>query len=310
MHVLITGGTGLIGRALTSALLADGHQVTIISRSAQRPAGIPEPVGILSWEQAREQGWDAMLRGVDAVVNLAGENLAGAGLLPERWTPQKKERILRSRVEVGERLTQAIASSSHKPSVFVQASASGYYGPRGDEEITEEHAPGNDFLAGVAKAWEASTAGVESQGVRRVIIRTGVVLSTRGGALPRLALTVRLGLGGRIGSGRQWMPWIHIEDEVRAIQFLIAQPQAQGPYNLCAPQPLRNAELMRALGKVLRRPIWLPIPAFAMKLLLGEMSTVLLDGQRMVPSRLLEAGFVFQHPEIHAALRDLFSRGM
>jgi NAD dependent epimerase/dehydratase family enzyme len=134
MHVLITGGTGLIGRALTSALLSDGHQVTIISRSAQRPAGIPEPVGILSWEQAREQGWDATLRGVDAVVNLAGENLAGAGLLPERWTPQKKERILRSRVEVGERLTQAIASSSHKPSVFVQASASGYYGPQGDED--------------------------------------------------------------------------------------------------------------------------------------------------------------------------------
>lgn len=308
MRVMIAGGTGLIGRALISELLDAGHNVVILSRSSQRPAGIPSSAAILSYQEAEQHGWDKVLQGVDGVVNLAGENLAGAGLLPERWSPQKKQRILNSRIEVGKMLTRAIASASHKPAVLIQASASGYYGPQGDEIITEEHEPGNDFLANVAKEWEASTAGVEAMGVRRAIIRSGVVLSTRGGALPRLVLSVKWGLVGKLGNGRQWLPWIHIADEVRAIIFLLEHAELSGPFHLCAPQPVRNMEMMRALGAVLGRPAFLPVPAFLMKALLGEMSTVLLDGQRMIPKRLEQAGFVFQHPEIGMALQDLLRR--
>ncbi len=308
MRVMIAGGTGLIGRALVGELLDAGHSVAILSRSTQRPAGIPPSVDILSWQEAEQSGWDAALHGVDGVVNLAGENLAGAGLLPERWSPQKKQKILDSRVGIGRMLTQAIASASYKPAVLIQASASGYYGPQGDEVITEDHAPGNDFLANVAKEWEASTAGVETMGVRRAIIRTGVVLSTRGGALPRLILSVKWGLVRRIGSGRQWLPWIHIVDEVRAIRFLLEHAELSGPFHLCAPQPVRNVEMMRALGAVLGRPTIFPVPAFLMKALLGEMSTVLLDGQRTIPRRLEQAGFVFRYPEIRMALQDLLKR--
>ena len=202
-------------------------------------------------------------------------------------------------------MVQAFKAVPRKPRVVIQASGVGYYGTGGDEEITEETPAGHDFLAKVAADWEASTASLEVPGVRQVVIRTGVVLSTAGGALPRMLLPFRLFAGGRLGSGRQWFPWIHIADEVGAIRFLIESETANGPFNLTAPAPLTNAEFSRLLGQRLRRPAFMPTPGFTLRLLFGEMATVILDGQRAIPRRLLQLGFIFQFPEAGSALRDL-----
>ena len=216
-----------------------------------------------------------------------------------------KTRILDSRVKPGEALTQAIQQAGRKPQVVVQASAVGYYGPRGDEEITEAATPGDDFLAQVCQAWEKSTAGVETLGIRRVVFRTGVILSTEGGPLPRMLLPFRLYAGGRIGSGKQWFPWIHLEDEVAAIRYFIDNPGAQGVFNLSAPNPVTMTELTRTLGRVINRPSAIPVPAFALKIAFGEMSIILLEGQREIPRRLLDMGFHFKFDKVEAALRDL-----
>ncbi len=241
-----------------------------------------------------------MIDGADAIINLAGENI-GSG----RWTDEHKRRILESRLNVGRALVQAVEVATHKPRVIIQASGVGYYGSSGDEEITEEVPPGHDFLAQVAVEWEASTAPLETLGVRQVVIRTGVVLSTAGGALPRMLLPFRLFAGGRLGSGRQWFPWIHIADEVGAIRFLIENETASGPFNLTAPVPLSNAEFSHLLGERLRRPALMPTPAFALRLIFGEMATVILDGQRAIPRHLLQLGFTFQFPEAGSAIREL-----
>lgn len=304
MRILITGGTGLIGRALAADLARDGHDVIILSRTPERYTGrLPEGVRAERWDGRTADGWGALADGADAIVNLAGENIAGG-----RWTAERKRRIRQSRLDAGHAVVQAVEAAAHKPRVVVQASAVGYYGPCGDDIITEDHPPGNDFLADVCVAWEQSTAAVEAHGVRRPILRTGVVLSTEGGALPRMLPPFKFGLGGPLGSGRQWFPWIHIRDEVRAIRFLIEHEDAHGPYNLTAPNPVTNAEFTKALGRVLRRPAFMPVPAFALKLLFGEMATVLLDGQRAVPQRLLDAGFSFTFEEVEQALRDLLSK--
>jgi hypothetical protein len=202
-------------------------------------------------------------------------------------------------------VVQAVDAASVKPRVVVQASGTGYYGACGDEKITEEASPGQDFLGRTAVEWEACTAPVESLGVRRAIIRSGLVLSTRGGAFPLMVLPFRFFVGGPLGSGRQWLPWIHIADEVGAIRLLIENEAAGGPFNLAAPNPLTNADFGRALGRVLRRPGFMRAPALALRLLFGEMSTVLLDGQRAMPHRLSELGFAFRFPDVEAALRDL-----
>jgi hypothetical protein len=241
-----------------------------------------------------------LVDGTDAIINLAGENI-GLG----RWTNERKHLILGSRLNASRALVQAVEVAIRKPGVIVQASGVGYYGPGGDEEITEETPSGHDFLAQVAVEWEASTAPLETLGVRRVVIRTGVVLSTAGGALPRMLLPFRLFAGGHLGSGRQWFPWIHIADEVSAIRFLLENEAASGPFNLTAPVSLSNAEFSHLLGKQLRRPALMPTPAFALRLLFGEMATILLDGQRAVPWHLLQLGFTLQFPEAGSALRDL-----
>lgn len=300
MRVLITGGTGLVGRALASSLLRDGNEVTVLSRSASSIPGLPAGVRIAPWDGRTAAGWANLADGIDAIVNLAGENI-GAG----RWTEQRKQAIRQSRLDAGEAVSQAVQSAVRKPGVVIQASAVGYYGPDGDEEMTEESPPGHDFLAGVVTDWEASTARVEALGVRRAIIRTGPVLSTGGGALPRMLLPFRFFAGGRLGSGKQWFPWIHLEDEVRAIRFLMENREASGPFNLVAPQPVTNAQMSRLVGACLRRPSFVPAPAFIFRLLFGEMSTILLDGQRAVPRRLLELGFTFRFPEARSALADL-----
>jgi len=300
-RVIITGGTGLIGRALATELVAAGHEVVVLSRDPQRARGLPPGVRAEKWDGRTAQGWAPLADGAYAIVNLAGENLAGG-----RWTAVRKERIRHSRLNAGQAVVEAARAAARKPAVVVQASGIGYYGPRGDEEVTEEAPPGSDFLGRLAVEWEASTASVEALGVRRVVVRTGVVLSLEGGALPRLALPFRFFLGGPLGSGRQWTPWIHIADEVGAIRFLLEQDGARGPYNLSAPHPVTNRELARALGRAMRRPAWFPIPALALKLVLGEMSAVLLTGQRAVPKRLLEEGFAFRFPDVEAALQSLF----
>jgi uncharacterized protein (TIGR01777 family) len=299
-RVLIAGGTGLIGRALAAELVAAGHEVVVLSRNPQGAQGLPPRVRVERWDGRTAQGWGGLADGARAIINLAGENLAGG-----RWTAGRKHRIRRSRLDAGQAVVEAVRAAGQKPAVVVQASGIGYYGPHGDEEVTEDFPPGSDFLGRLAVEWEASTAPVEGMGVRRVVIRTGVVLSREGGALPRLVLPFRFFLGGPLGGGRQWVPWIHIADEAQAIRFLLENEAARGPYNLTAPHPVTNRELARALGRVLRRPAWLPVPAPALRLLLGEMSTVLLTGQRATPKRLLEEGFVFQFPRVESALKNL-----
>lgn len=300
MRVLIMGGSGLIGQALAANLARDGIEVIILSRRPEQIIGLPAGVMAKWWDGQTSDGWSSLVDGATAIVNLAGENISSG-----RWTHERKRHILESRLNAGRSIVQAVEAAPRKPRVVIQASGVGYYGPHGDEEITEETPPGHDFLAQLAADWESSTASQESLGVRRAVIRTGVVLSTEGGALPRMLLPFRFFAGGRLGSGRQWFPWIHIADEVGAIRFLIENEAANGPFNLTAPVPLNNAEFSRLLGQQLRRPALMPIPAFALRLLFGEMATVLLDGQRAIPRRLIQLGFTFRFPEAGPALGDL-----
>jgi uncharacterized protein (TIGR01777 family) len=300
MRVLITGGSGLIGRALAADLIHDGNEVIILSRRPERVTGLPAGVSVKWWDGHTIEGWGSLVSSIDAIINLAGENISSG-----RWTSERKRLILESRLNAGNAIVQAVEAAAHKPRIVIQASGVGCYGPCGDEEITEETPPGQDFLARVAIDWEASTSPLEALGIRRVVIRTGVVLSPVGGALPRMLLPFHLFAIRRLGSGRQWFPWIHISDEVRAIRFLMETERASGPYNLSAPAPLTNAEFSRQLGKQLRRPALMPVPGFMLRLLFGEMATALLDGQRAMPRHLLQLGFKFQFGEASLALRDL-----
>lgn len=301
MHVVITGGTGLVGTALSRRLASSGHTVTLLSRSPSRTISLPEGIGMCRWDGRTAAGWEDTAERADAIVNLAGENLSSGP-----WTDARKKRIVRSRLDAGSAVVQAVERAGHKPRVVVQASAVGYYGPHGDEEITEETPAGSGFLPEVCVDWEASTAAVEAMGVRRAIVRTGVVLSRRGGALPLMALPVRMFVGGPLGSGRQWLPWIHIADEVAAMHFLLESEAAAGPFNFSAPKPATNATFTRAIGRALGRPTLFRVPSFIIKLALGEMSAVALDSERMVPRRLLEAGFQFKFTEAYQALTDLY----
>lgn len=305
MRVIVTGGTGLIGRALSASLARDGHEVIVLSRDPARAGNLPEGVQAVRWDARSAEGWGHLAEGAGAIVNLAGASIAGEGLVPKRWTSARKDLIRWSRLSAGRAVAEAVARAKEKPRVVVQASGIGYYGPRGDEVVMEEDPPGRDFLAGVAQEWEASTAPVEEWDVRRVVIRTAVVLSQKGGVLPLMLLPFRFFLGGPLGSGRQWVPWIHVADEVRAIRFLMEREEARGPFNLVAPNSVTNQEFSRIAGRVLRRPSFVRAPAFALRLALGELATILLDGQRAVPQRLLDLGFAFQFPELEGALRDL-----
>lgn len=300
MRVVITGGTGLIGRALAASLGAEGHEVIVLSRSPGRATALPAGVRAEHWDGRSAAGWVRVADGADAIVNLAGENIAEG-----RWTAQRKQRIRESRLNAGRAVVEAVGQATRKPRVVVQASAVGYYGPRGDEGITEETGPGSDFLAQVAVDWEDSTRAVEAQGVRRSIARSAVVLATEGGSLPRMLRPFKLFVGGPLGSGRQWFPWIHIEDEVGALRFLLENEGATGPFNLAAPNPVTNAEFTQALGRVLGRPAFMRAPALALRLIFGEVASVLVEGQRAVPRRLLDLGFAFRFPEAEAALRNI-----
>jgi uncharacterized protein (TIGR01777 family) len=302
MRVIVTGGTGLIGRALSASLVGDGHQAIALSRAPERAVDIPAGVRVERWDARTSRGWGALADGADAIVNLAGESIGA-----DRWTPERKRLIRESRLNAGLAVVEAVEQAARKPRVVVQASAVGYYGPRGNEEINEQVPPGDDWMSRTAVEWENSTAVVEGGGVRRAVIRSGVVLSLEGIALPRMLLPFRLFVGGPLGSGRQWLAWIHLADEVRAIRFLIENEEARGAFNLVAPGVLTNAAFGRVIGRVLKRPAVVHVPASALQLLFGEMATVLVDGQRAVPLRLLELGFDFRFPDAEAALRDLLA---
>jgi len=305
MRVIITGGTGLIGRALAAGLAGDAHEVIVLSRSPDGHRGeLPGGVRVAGWDGRTAAGWGSLVDGADAVVNLAGESIAGG-----RWTAARKQRIRASRVHAGQAVVEAIAAAVEKPRVVVQSSAVGYYGGMAERgrDLPESAPPGGDFLAGVCRDWEAATSPVEALGVRRVVTRTGVVLAREGGALPRVVLPFKLLVGGPVGTGRQPLPWVHLADVVGAMRFLIDRDDAAGPFNLCAPDPPSNAEFGRAVGRVLGRPAFMPAPAPAMRLLFGEMASVLLEGQRTVPERLIEAGYRFRFPALEPALRDLLN---
>lgn len=303
---LIIAGTGMIGRTLTVDLLADNHDVTVLSRSpAAYENAFPAEIHFRKWDGTSAAGWQDAVEGVDAIVNFAGESIAGDHFIPDRWTARKKRRVLESRLLSGRAVVEAVAAASDRPPILVQASAIGFYGPREDEAIYDSESPGDDFLASVCVEWEAATKPVEELGVRRIILRTGLVQTLEGGPLPRLILPFRLYAGGWFGSGRQWWSWIHMADVVRAIRFLIDHDSASGPFNITAPNPLTAKEFGRVLGRVMGRPAYLPVPGFAMRLFLGEVSTIVLDGQRAEPQKLEALGFEFSYPDAESALREI-----
>lgn len=300
MRVLITGGSGLIGRGAARELAAAGHEVVVLSRDPDRAGALPRGVRAARWDGATAAGWADLLTADTGIVHLAGESIARG-----RWTDDKKRRIRDSRVRAGEAVMAAIRQAPAKPRVLLQGSAVGFYGPCGDELVAEDHPPGSDFLAQVCTAWEASTADAEALGVRRAILRTGVVLAKAAGALPKVTLPIKLMVGGPLGSGRQWLPWIHLADEVGAIRFLLENEAARGPFNLAAPDPVTNRDFTRAAAEALHRPAFLPAPGFALHLVLGEMAAMILEGQRAVPRRLEELGYAFRFPQLRPALADL-----
>lgn len=303
MKIVITGGSGLIGRQLSRSLLADGHEVVILSRNPKAVSDLPQGLKLVEWDAKSAKGWGAQADGADAIVNLAGASIDA------RWTDAYKQKIRESRVNAGKAVVDAIKAAKEKPKVLIQASAVGYYGPRGEEVITETSSAGSDFLAEVCQAWEDSTQAAEDLGVRRAIIRTGIVLSKEGGAMARLLPIFKAFGGGPVGKGSQYYPWIHLGDEVDAIRFLIEQESTSGVYNLSAPNPVTNKQFSKALGKALNRPSFAPAPSLAIKAAFGEMSTIILDGQRAIPQRLLDAGYNFRFTEPQAAMRHLLYSG-
>jgi len=302
MKILLAGGTGLIGSALIRSIIQNGDQVTLISRS---PTDLNTDLNPIPWDLDRIS---QEMETTDVVINLAGASIAGSSPLSMRWTSKRKYLIKSSRVTAGDILSRAIQNSSRKPEVFIQASAIGYYGNQGNQPADESTSSGDDFLTDVCIAWEESTSGVEELGVRRVITRLGLVLSNTGGLLPLLSLPFKFYIGGPLGSGKQPMSWIHIEDVIRAYQHFIKHPNTQGTYNLTSPTPVDNLTFSSWMGKILNRPNWLKIPAVAVKLALGEASTLALEGREVLPSRLLESGYEFKFNQIDKALINLVQK--
>jgi uncharacterized protein len=297
VKILIAGGSGFLGTALRRALEGKSHAVFILTR---RKAKLSNEI---HWDGKTADGWGHVMNEMDAVVNLTG-----FGLEHWPWTQRQKKKFLDSRVQPGRALVSAIQNASRRPRVFLQSSGINRYGLRG-EGIADESTPaGDDFLAQLTVAWEAATQPVEELGVRRVVARTAVVLARRGGLFPLMALPVRLFLGGKLGDGSQAMPWIHLADQVRALEFLLGNEDARGAYNLIAPTPTSNEVFMHAIARTLQRPFWFHVPAPLLKLALGEMSVLVTEGRYSQPKRLLEQGFQFRFPEINDALGDIFSK--
>jgi uncharacterized protein (TIGR01777 family) len=298
MNIAVSGSSGLVGTALCSSLGGGGHRVIRLVRGAR------ERADDVQWSPGDGVRDASALAGVDAVVHLAGENIAAG-----RWTEARKAEIRRSRVEGTRRLSESLARIPRPPKALIAASAVGYYGNRGDEVLREDSASGGDFLAQVCREWEAAAAPASAAGIRVVHLRLGVVLSAAGGALKKMLLPFKLGAGGRIGAGTQFMSWIAIDDAVGAIEHGVRAERLQGPVNAVSPHPVTNGEFTRTLAKVLSRPAVAPMPAFAARVAFGEMAdALLLSSQRVVPARLQESGYQFRFPELEGALRHLLGR--
>ena len=296
MKILVSGSHGLVGRALVKSLIDDGHEVVRLVRH-DRTLGAFE----IEWHPNQGRVDGQQLEGFDAVFHLAGESIASG-----RWTDEKKHAIRDSRVKGTALLSETLAQLSQPPPVFVCASAIGYYGNRGDEVLTETSGPGNDFLASVCVEWEAATRPAAEKRIRTVNTRFGIILDGNGGALAKMLTPFRMGIGGRVGDGRQWMSWITLEDVVAGLKFMLLDTAARGPVNFVAPKPVTNAEFTRTLGRVLARPTFFPVPAFGVRLAFGEMAdALLLSSQRVEPVVLEEKGFPFYWPTLEPALWNL-----
>ncbi len=306
MRIAVTGATGLIGRAVVQALLARGEEVVALPRDSNRARqALGGEVEAHAWPKPTDEPPpEAALAEADAVVHLLGEPVA------QRWSAEAKESIRRSRTAGTRWLVEGLLALApeRRPRTLVSQSAVGLYGPRGDEQITEETPAGHDFLAGVVVAWEEEAMRAATE-LRVALTRTGVVLSPDGGALAKMLPFFRMGIGGPVAGGRQYVPWIHLDDVVGAMLFCLDNAGATGPVNLAAPNPVTNAELSRTLGRVLKRPAVLPVPGLALKLLYGEMAQIVITGQRAVPARLNQLGYAFRHPDLETALRDVLGRG-
>jgi uncharacterized protein (TIGR01777 family) len=297
MRLVVAGASGFIGSALSSRLLEKGHTLTLLTRAGPHE-GSTATKRWLHWTPGASGAWEAVVNGAGGVINLAGEPIAA-----KRWTEQQKREIRASRIETTASIVKAIANAEQKPGFLINASAIGYYGPRGDEVISEEAPPGTDFLAQVCRDWEGEAKNAERLGLRVVCVRTGIVLGRGGGALAKMVPPFKFFMGGPLGSGNQWMSWIHLEDEVGLMLHLIEHSEASGSFNATSPNPVRMKEFCQNLGRVMGRPSWAPVPAFALRILLGEMAEMLLTGQRAVPAAAQRLGYDFRYPGLYDALR-------
>jgi len=300
MKIVIAGGTGFLGAALASRLSGDGHDVVVLTR---QPSHARDSFRAVHWDPDGGAGsWATEVDGAHAVVNLAGQSIAAG-----RWSAARKQTILDSRLRATRSLVEAIRGARTPPPVLVSGSATGYYGPRDDERLSEDAGAGSDFLARVCSEWEAEASRAATPATRVAVLRTGLVIERDGGALPKIAPPFKLGVGGPLGSGRQYWPWIHRADWVDLACWIMRTPQATGPLNATAPAPVTNAEFSQALGRAMHRPSWMPAPAFALRLGLGEMAdALLLSGQRAVPAKAERLGFRFRYPDIDGAFAAMF----
>ena len=296
MNVLIAGGSGFLGLALTKSLLLDGHKVFILTRGSS----VIEGVQAVHWDAKTTSGWGSLVNQMDVIIHLAGRTLASWP-----WTASTKRDFHDSRILPGLALAKAVLEATHRPSLFIQASGINHYGFQGDL-ADESTPPGNDFLAQLTVEWEAATESVEELGVRRLVIRSAVVLAKDGGLLSLMALPIKLFAGGPLGSGKHAMPWIHIKDWVGGVRYLIENETAHGVYNLIAPTPISNAEFNRTLASIIHRPYWFPTPAYLLRIILGEMSVLIVAGRFAQPKRLIQSGYRFQFDGAREALSDLF----
>jgi len=301
MKLLVTGGTGFIGGALCGVLEEAGHELILLSRTVRPQTGGRRRV--IVWQPPAPGPWERELDGTDGVVHLAGESIVA-----KRWTPSQKQRLAESRVKSTRAIVEAIGRAARRPAVLVNASAVGYYGPHGDESLDEDAPPGSDFLAQLCQQWENAARDAEGLGVRVVRLRIGIVLARDGGALAKMLPAFRLGLGGPVGTGRQWMSWIHRDDVVGLIRLALEDARVRGAVNVTAPTPVTMREFTATLGRVLRRPAILPVPGPALTLLLGEMAGLLLTGQRVMPAKARALGYAFRYATLEAALSSEVTR--
>jgi uncharacterized protein (TIGR01777 family) len=301
VRVIIAGATGFVGAALSNNLIGSGHDVVALTRNQKKAQLVlGDKATILEWDGTTSSGWASATENADAIINLAGANLSS-----RYWTTSYKKELWDSRINAGRAIVQAIMRAKVKPKILIQASAVGYYGSRKEETIDEQSDKGRGFLANLVQAWEASTEAAEAQGARRVVIRSGVILGRGSIITSLLRIPFKLYGGGYPGNGKQWLSWIHIDDQIRIIRYSIENSNIKGIINLASPEPVKMKEFCRVYGKVLRRPVWVRVPAFVLRLALGDMAReTILVSQKIFPKRLLEAGYQFKYPNLEPALAD------